>query len=167
MVEELNVVKPAPEPRPASFSYSAPMGSAHENIRDEIVGNAIRSPWALTAPPQLRTQMLTQAIARAAFAASPNAVEPAGDAALTATISQCWNACLSSISGVAAMSAIFAMVILVTLRPPFVLRFEYDARRPWKGSMKLSGMALLVAVLIVVVLVTGIPLLAEYLHMRQ
>jgi hypothetical protein len=50
------------------------------------------------------------------------------------------------------------LVICLVVRPPFLLHFKYDARRPWKGQMRMSWMAVVVCCLIAVLLSTGLPL---------
>ena len=107
----------------------------------------------------LRTQLLTEAMERAVQAGPHEATASVIDnESIVASLRRCRNACLASALGVAALAALIALVILVTLRPPFVLRFEYDAHRPWKGTMRISGVAIVVSVLIVVLMVSGGPL---------
>ena len=112
-------------------------------------------------PLDLRTQLLARVMERAAHAEQP---PPA--AAVPPALTRCTDLFLESPGLQAGVTALLALVVLVTVRPPFVLRFEYDARRPWKGHMALSGFAVLLSVTLVVLVSAGIPLLLQMMGDR-
>ena len=41
----------------------------------------------------------------------------------------------------AVVTALFAVLILMCLRPPFILQFEMDRRRPWQAKTQISWIA--------------------------
>lgn len=61
---------------------------------------------------------------------------------------------LSSFTILAILCAASTFVLLV-FRPPFVIVFEYDGKRPWKGRERVS----FTSIIVVTILVMFIPLL--------
>jgi len=59
--------------------------------------------------------------------------------------------------------ALAALALLLLLRPPFVLKFEQDQRRPWRGCTRLSWSSVAVAV----ALVALAPLLLRFVMARS
>ena len=57
---------------------------------------------------------------------------------------------VGSVSQSPALRALFvglgALFILLLVRPPFVLSFEYDKTRPWKGRSHISWLSVLAVV---------------------
>lgn len=114
------------------------------------------SPFALpTAPagPQLRTRGLHDALAQAALVAEPPQIQRTVDFA---------RVCTESRALVIGVTAALAVAILLITRPPFALRFEYDSRRPWKGTMRISWRAITITVLLVAAAAAGAPLLVRF-----
>ena len=58
-------------------------------------------------------------------------------------------------------TAVLALAILLLVRPPFVLLFEHDKTRPWRGKVRVSWMAVFVVLLVTLLIATGLPLLVE------
>ena len=58
--------------------------------------------------------------------------------------------------------AVAALCILLLVRPAFVLKFEQDQRRPWRGCTRISWCSVVVAVLLVAVA----PLLLRFIMTR-
>jgi NhaP-type Na+/H+ and K+/H+ antiporter len=56
--------------------------------------------------------------------------------------------------------AVVAAVVLLVLRPPFVLTFTYDSERPWNTRCEISWTSILAAVSMVVAVSLVQPLLA-------
>ena len=134
-------------------------------------------PWqgwgksdALCHGGQLRTQMLEEAMASAAAHAAHAAhaaaasdvpqvhvyrkvVRVAGDLAASPVF------CL-------ACTVMLAVVTLLVLRPPFVLLFEHDARRPWKGSVRMSWFAVSFATLCTLAVAGCLPIMFEMASRR-
>jgi len=54
-----------------------------------------------------------------------------------------------------------AISLLLVLRPPFVLLFEYDAKHPRRGTMRLSWFSVCVTVLITLIAASSIPVLGD------
>ena len=52
-----------------------------------------------------------------------------------------------------------ALAILLVLRPPFVLSFHYDSRRPWRASTQMCWFALTLTALLVAAAAALLPLL--------
>jgi len=48
-----------------------------------------------------------------------------------------------------AVLALATLAVLLVVRPPFVLRFEQDQRRPWRGTTSLSWSSVAVTVFLV------------------
>lgn len=46
--------------------------------------------------------------------------------------------------------AVASAVLLLAVRPPFVVSFEYDQKHPWKGSQSVSWVGVVVTTLLVV-----------------
>ena len=55
-----------------------------------------------------------------------------------------------------------SLCLLLLLRPPFILKFEYDQRRPWRGCSKVSWVSVIVVTLVVMLC----PLLASLVAAR-
>jgi hypothetical protein len=50
-----------------------------------------------------------------------------------------------------------ALFILLLVRPPFVLSFEYDKTRPWKGRSYLSWLSVFAVALLAAAAAAGVP----------
>jgi len=69
-----------------------------------------------------------------------------------AVIEQVKQACQKAISETPLLIALLSSAVLCTLlvvRPPFVLKFEQDHRRPWRGCTRISWLSVAVTVLLV------------------
>lgn len=53
------------------------------------------------------------------------------------------------------------LAILLVVRPPFVLTFEYDQDKPWKGKMSICWVSVLIVSLAASALVVLLPALAS------
>ena len=107
----------------------------------------------------LRTQMLEEAMANAANYAVPDIDAP--EVHIRRQVTTFAEACFSSPFLCLVCTAVLALATLLVLRPPFVLHFEHDARRPWRGSMRISWFALFLSVLCVVAIGAGLPIAFE------
>jgi len=63
----------------------------------------------------------------------------------------------------ATMIALATLLILLLVRPPFVLKFEQDQRRPWRGCTRISWSS----VGVTVALVAFTPLLIRFIVARR
>ena len=113
---------------------------------------------AQTAAP-LRTLMLQEALANAAAL---------GEQALDIPEVQIRRSCLSLLSACGSspplcllVLVVLALCTLLVLRPPFVLQFDHDARRPWKGSMRLSWLAVFFTIVCTIAIAAGVPVMLE------
>lgn len=127
-------------------------GGAVETLLREVADGALPSGDAM-AGTQLRTKSLQDAFLQAARVAEPAGIER------TVHIAR---ACAESRAVVTTATVLLALTILLITRPPFVLRFEHDARRPWKGVMRVSWLAVMFTVLIAAAAAVGLPLLAQF-----
>jgi hypothetical protein len=59
--------------------------------------------------------------------------------------------------------AVAALCLLLLVRPAFVLKFEQDQRRPWRGCTRVSWCSVVVAVLLVALT----PLLLRFVMSRS
>ena len=55
-----------------------------------------------------------------------------------------------------------ALITLLLIRPPFVLKFEQDQRRPWRGCTRISWFSIAITVLVVSI----VPLLLRFVMTR-
>jgi len=69
-----------------------------------------------------------------------------------------WTCCESSRLR-AALAGSFAVVISLVLQPPFVLAFDYDARRPWRATVRISWYAVAMAAILLAAAAAWIPTL--------
>jgi hypothetical protein len=58
----------------------------------------------------------------------------------------------------AALAACFAVVAGLLLQPPFVMTFEYDARRPWRAAVRVSWCAIAVTAALLAAAAAWLPL---------
>ena len=105
----------------------------------------------------LRTQMLEEALAKAVNHQASTEVD-APEVHIRRRVVTFADACFSSPTLCLLCTTVAALAMLLILRPPFVLHFEHDARRPWKGSMRLSWFAVFLTVLCVVGIGAGLPI---------
>ena len=103
--------------------------------------------------------MLEEALANAASQTAAEANAP--EVHLRRRVSLFAETCSASPALCLVCTSVLALAILVVVRPPFVLHFEHDARRPWKGTMRLSWFALFLAVICVVAISAGLPIVFE------
>jgi hypothetical protein len=158
--------RPAPSagvnfPGPAASADVPVSGSLAINKRSMEPGPRLAdmTAAALVGAP-LRTQLLEEALANAvARQGSPEAGAP--EVHIRRHMVSFADACLASPALCLLCTAVAALSMLLVLRPPFVLHFEYDARRPWKGSMRLSWFAVFLAVLCVVAIGAGLPIVCD------
>jgi len=103
----------------------------------------------------LHTQLLQSALAQAA---SADAVADAPETRLRRGLNDCVRACLCSPPLALAVTGLLALSLLLVIRPPFILRFEHDARRPWKGAVSVSWFGVLVTLVLTLLVAAGLPL---------
>ena len=104
------------------------------------------------------TAMLRDALHQAALA---DCVQVAPETFARRAFTEFTEACLSSPALVLCSTAVAALAIVLVIRPPFVLLFEHDSRRPWRGKMQISWFSTLVAVLVTLVAAAAIPFTVE------
>ena len=102
-----------------------------------------------TCVPQLRTQLLNDVISQAAKAPVESEVHLVCDYV---------NYFCSSLPCLLIFASVMVIVIILVVRPPFVLYQEQDLKRPWKSATRISPMALLLCVLVVLICICGLPL---------
>jgi hypothetical protein len=93
------------------------------------------------------------------FARALEAQEPAPAASASTSLREWCSALARSSPALLCALAIGALVLLLLTRPPFVVCFEYDQRRPWKGTQRVSW----ISVVVVATVVTAAPLVASCL----
>ena len=82
-----------------------------------------------------------------------------------AVIEQVKQACQKAVSETPVLMTLLSAAVLCTLllvRPPFVLKFEQDQRRPWRGCTRISWLSVAITVL----LVSLAPLLLRFVMSR-
>jgi hypothetical protein len=104
----------------------------------------------------LHAQLLEQALSQAVVTDT----QPQTTWTLRAT--QYAQLCASTPALTLCATALLAVCLLLVIRPPFVLIFEQDARRPWRGSTRVSWFALAVAALVTALLAATLPVIATY-----
>ena len=66
---------------------------------------------------------------------------------------EAWGRALEQPLTLALLAALVSFAALALLRPPFVMHFEYDQERPWRGSQRVSWLS----VVVVCSVVAGAP----------
>ena len=97
----------------------------------------------------LHTQLLEDTMARAACAR--------GEQTWATGAREYVERCAASPSLALGSTAILATVVLLVLRPPFVLLFNHDAQRPWRGCMQICWFSVLVVVVVTLAAAAGLP----------
>lgn len=92
-------------------------------------------------------------------AAEAQAQQPA----LMGTLKQACHKAVSETPLLLVSLAAAALCVLLLVRPAFVLKFEQDQRRPWRGCTRVSWSSVVVAVL----LVATAPLLLRFVMSRN
>jgi hypothetical protein len=113
--------------------------------------DAFRASLARAQLVPAHTQLLQDALQQAALTGT---VEPQLGLWVYAQARLCSPALLLTATGLLAVCALLAV------RPPFVLLFEYDARRPWRASSRLSWFSVLIAALVVLIAAAGLPVIS-------
>lgn len=54
--------------------------------------------------------------------------------------------------------AVASVLVLLLLRPPFVMAFEYDQRRPWRGGVQVSWLSVICVTAMVVMVPVAVHL---------
>jgi len=57
---------------------------------------------------------------------------------------QAWRRALEKPLVLSLLTALVAFAILAILRPPFVMHFDYDRDRPWRGAQRISWLSVFV-----------------------
>ena len=71
---------------------------------------------------------------------------------------QCVRACSKSVPLTLVSVALLSVCILLIVRPPFVMLYDHDADRPWRGTLRVSWTAVFVAMLITTAASAALPL---------
>ena len=100
--------------------------------------------------PHLRTQLFNNVMAEAAKA--PVEYQ-------THNLEDYIHYCSESLPCLLFFSAISVIIIILIVRPPFALYHEQDIKRPWKSSTRISVIASLLCIMIILIIITGLPLL--------
>jgi hypothetical protein len=76
---------------------------------------------------------------------------------LPVSATQCARACCKSVPASLAAVALLALCILLIVRPPFVMLYDHDSDRPWRGTLRVSWTAVLVTVLLTTAAAAALP----------
>lgn len=59
-------------------------------------------------------------------------------------------------------TALAALMLLLVLRPPFVLKIEEDASRPWRSKSAFSWISAVTCALLLALVAIGVPFLCKW-----
>lgn len=105
----------------------------------------------------LLSALLQDSMAQAAAKESPSTA----NFQIGARTQAVWSACNRSPVLSLFITALLVATILVIVRPPFVLTFSTDSRRPWRGSMNLCWFSVFVVVMVMLIAVAGLPIILQ------
>ena len=104
------------------------------------------------------TQLLRDALKEAA---DKSAETTAPETLVRRSLSACTLACVNSPIWTLVACALVAVVIILIMRPPFVMIFEHNFKQPWRSTLKFSWFSTCVTVLLVVAVAAGLPFIAQ------